>query len=174
MRFRAACVVHPHGRVLGDAENVDPAIRDFHDEHDVEAAQPDGVKMEEVGGQQPGRMCFEEGAPLGVCPARHGPQACGGQDPADRAGADVVSETGELALDAAVSPAQVLARQADDKLAELLVDAGATRPVRVGPFLGDQASVPGQQDGRAGPSCRRSTVTSCRSVSVSAISALLR
>ena len=30
------------------------------------------------------------------------------------------------------------------------------------------------QAGRAGPSCRRSTVTSCRSVSVSAMSVLLR
>jgi hypothetical protein len=74
--------------------------------------------------------------------------------------------------------------------------------LRIGPFLGDQALVPGQESGggdesvatqlagqepgqggqsarsgqvgRAGPSCRRSTMTSCRSVNVSAMSVLLR
>jgi len=126
----------------------------------------------------------------------------GGQDAADGAGADVVSEAGELALDAAVSPVRVLPCKADDELAQFAVDARAARPVRVGPFLSDQAPVPGQegcgggeavatqfageqpgwggQEGSvgpgwaAGPSWRRSTVTSCRSVSVSAISVLLR
>jgi hypothetical protein len=57
------------------------------------------------------------------------------------------SNNQRLTAHAAVSPARVLARQADDKLAELLINAGATGPVRVGPFLGDQASVPGQQGG---------------------------
>ena len=79
--------------------------RDFHDEQDVESAQPGG------------------------------------------AGADVMSESGELSLDAAVSPARVLPCQPDDELAELAVDAGTTGLVRVGPSLGDQASVPGQQGG---------------------------
>ena len=131
----------------GDAEDVDAAAGDFHDEQDVESAQPDGVEVEEVGGQQPGRLGSEEGAPVGVYPARRRAQVCGGQDPADGAGADVVSEAGELALDAAVSPARVLPCQPDDELAELVVDAGAAGRVRVGPFLGDQASVPGQQGG---------------------------
>jgi hypothetical protein len=72
---------------------------------------------------------------------------CGGQDAADGAGADVVSEAGELSLDAAVSPAWVLSCQADDELTEFAVDARAAGPVRVGPFLGDQASVPGQEGG---------------------------
>ena len=62
----------------------------------------------------------------------------------DGAGADVVSESGELALDAAVSPARVFLCKADNELTELAVDARATGAVRVGPFLGDQASVPGQ------------------------------
>ena len=133
--------------MLGDAEDVDPATRDFHDKQYVESAQPNGVEMEEVAGQQPGRLRSEEGAPVGVYPARRRPLACSGQDPADRAGADVVPESSELALDAAVSPARVLPCQPDDELAELVVDARAAWRVRVGPFLGDQASVPGQQGG---------------------------
>jgi len=103
--------------------------------------------MEEVAGQQPGGLGSEEGAPVGVYPARCRPQVCGGQDPPDRAGADIVPESGELALDAAVSPARVLPCQPDDELADLVVDARTTRRARVGPFLGDQASVPGQQGG---------------------------
>jgi hypothetical protein len=133
--------------VRGDAEDVDAAPLYFRDEQDVESAQPDGVEVEEVAGQQPSRLGSEEGAPVGVYPARRRPQVRGGQDAADGAGSDGVSEAGELALDAAVSPARVLLGQPDDELAELVVDAGAAGRVRVGPFLGDQASVPGQQGG---------------------------
>jgi hypothetical protein len=90
----------------------------------------------------------EERAPLGVYPARRRPHACAGQDAADRACADMVSEAGQLALDAPVSPARIVPCQANDEFAELAVDAGATGRARVGPFLGDQASVPGQEGGR--------------------------
>jgi hypothetical protein len=55
------------------------------------------------------------------------------------------SETGELALDAAVPPARVLPYKAEDELAEFAVDARAATPARVGPFLSDQAPVPGQE-----------------------------
>jgi hypothetical protein len=48
----------------------------------------------------------------------------------------MVSESGELALDAAVSPARVLLCQADDQLTKLAVEARATGRVRVDPFLG--------------------------------------
>jgi hypothetical protein len=87
----------------------------------------------------------EEGTPLGVYPARRWAQVRGGQDAADGTGADVVSERGELALDAAVSPTRVVPCQPDNELAQLAVDARAARPVRVGPFLGNQASVPGKE-----------------------------
>jgi hypothetical protein len=133
--------------VLGDAEDVNPPAGDFHDEQYVESAQPDGVEVEEVGGQQPGRLGSEEGAPVGVGPARRRAQVCGGQDAADGAGADVVSEAGELALDAAVSPPRILSCQPEDELAQLAVDARTTGRARVGPLLGDQTSVPGQQGG---------------------------
>ncbi len=103
--------------------------------------------MEEIGGQQPGRLGFEERAPVGVYPARRWAQVCGGQDAADGAGADVVSEPGELALDAAVSPSRVVPCQPDNELTQLAVDARAARSVRVGPVPGDQAPVPGQERG---------------------------
>jgi hypothetical protein len=74
-------------------------------------------------------------------------QVCGGQDAADGASADVVTEAGELALDAAVSPARVLPCQPDDELTELAVDGRTSRPARVGPLLGEQAAVPGQEGG---------------------------
>jgi hypothetical protein len=35
----------------GDAEDVDAPAGDLHDEQHVKSAQPDGVEMEEVGGQ---------------------------------------------------------------------------------------------------------------------------
>jgi hypothetical protein len=133
--------------MLGDAEDVDAPAGDFHDEQHVESAQPDGVEMEEVGGQQAGRLGAEERPPVRVYPTRCRPQVCGGQDAADGAGADVVSESGELALDAAVTPGWVLLCQADDELTELVVEARTTGQARVGPFLGDQASVPGHQGG---------------------------
>jgi hypothetical protein len=59
----------------------------------------------------------------------------------------MVSEAGQLALDAPVSPARIITCQANDEFAELVVDAGAAGRVRVGPILGDQAAVPGQQGG---------------------------
>ena len=58
----------------------------------------------------------------------------------------MVSEAGELALDAAVSPGGFsAARRMTSSRSSC---RGAAGPVRVGPFPGDQAAVPGQQRGR--------------------------
>jgi hypothetical protein len=119
-----------HRRVGGDAEDVDAPGGDLYDEQRVEAPQSDGVEVEEVGGQQPGGLGSEERAPMGVGSPRRGPQACRSEDAADGAGADVVSESGELALDAAVSPARVFLCKADKELTEFAVDARATGSVR--------------------------------------------
>jgi hypothetical protein len=43
-------------RVSGHPKYVHPAGMDLHHEQDVEAAQRDGVKGEEVSGQQPGGL----------------------------------------------------------------------------------------------------------------------
>ena len=102
-------------------------------------------------------------------------------------------------------PQRIVPCQANDEFAELVVDAGAAGRARVGPVLGDQASVPDEEGGRraepvaaqfvgqdpspGGQECPVGLArtgglgrvggvaphaTSCRSVSVSAISALRR
>jgi hypothetical protein len=53
----------------------------------------------------------------------------GSGDAADRAGTEVVSESGEPLPDAAVSPPGVLLCQADEQSAELIVDGRASRRV---------------------------------------------
>jgi hypothetical protein len=103
--------------------------------------------VEEVGGQQLCCWCAQEGAPLGVCPSGRWAATAGCDDAADCVGSDVVSESGELSLDAAVSPPEVLLCQADDQFAELVFDGWSSRRVRVSLFLCDEAAVPGQERG---------------------------
>jgi len=71
------------GRVRGHPEEMDPSGADFHDEQDVEAAQPDGLQGEEVGGQQAGGLSAQEGKPPGVATLWRWPESSGGQNPAD-------------------------------------------------------------------------------------------
>jgi hypothetical protein len=76
------------------------------------------------------------------------PETGCGQDPADRAGAETVSEAEEFTLDAPVAPGRILRREAHHEVADLVTDRRAAAPARVGPFFRNQAAVPGQQ--RAG------------------------
>jgi len=59
-------------------------------------------------------------------------------DPADRGGADPVAELEQLALDPQVSPAGILRSEPPDERGDLGADRRASRPVRMGPFPGDQ------------------------------------
>ena len=59
-----------------------------------------------------------------------------------------VPQAEQLALDAQVPPARVLPRQLLHQRADLVRDRRASRPVRIGPLLADQAPVPGQQGAR--------------------------
>lgn len=70
-----------------------------------------------------------------------------GQDPPNRSFADAVPEAKELALDAPVPPARVRPGQLPDKLADLLWDRRASGGFRIGPFVLDDAPVPGEQGG---------------------------
>ena len=97
---------------------------------------------------KPGGLSAQEGPPAGVCSAWCGAEAGGGQDPADRARAQAVSEPGEFALDAAVAPGGILLGQAQHQVADLVTDRWAAGPVGSRSILGDQAAVPGQQRGR--------------------------
>jgi hypothetical protein len=88
---------------------MDAAGVDLHDEQDVEPLQAEGVEVEEVGGQQTCSLGAEEVAPRGVGVAWCGTEASGGEDPADGAGSEVVSESGEFSLDAAMALPWILA-----------------------------------------------------------------
>ncbi|MFZ0877399.1 MAG: hypothetical protein WAN20_23240, partial [Pseudonocardiaceae bacterium] len=76
----------------GHAQEVDSSGADFHHEQDIESTEGDGVKGEEVGGQQPGGLGVQEGPPAGVWTAWCGAEVGGGQDSADGARAQVMSE----------------------------------------------------------------------------------
>jgi hypothetical protein len=131
-------------RVGGHAEEVESSGADFHDEQDIESAQGDGVEGEEVGGQQSGGLGVQEGPPVGVWTAWCGAEVGGGEDSADGACAQVMSEPGEFGLDASVSPGWILLRQTQHEVTDLIADRWAAGAVRVGPFFRDQAAVPGQ------------------------------
>ena len=87
-------------------------------------------RVNKVGGQQPGGLGMQEAPPPGVCSAWGGAQAGGGENPADRTRAQVVSEPNEFAVDAAVAPGRILLRQSHDKVTDLLTNRG--RPGRLG------------------------------------------
>ena len=70
-------------------------------------------------------------------------EADGGEDPADGAGAQAVSEPDRFALDVSVSPGGVLLRQAQLEVTDLVTEGWAAGLIRVGPLLRDQAAVPG-------------------------------
>jgi hypothetical protein len=89
--------------MCGDAEDVDSSGMDLHYEQDVEAAEADGVEVEEIGSQQAGCVGAQEGTPVGVGLSGCGPDAGGGEDGADGARTDVVAKPGEFSLNAAIS-----------------------------------------------------------------------
>ena len=114
----------------GDAEEVHPPGRDLHHAQHIQPPQDDRVQMEEVGCEQPGRLGTQEGPPAGVDVAGRGPEPAGGEDPADRAGADPVPEADQLCLDPSVPPAGILPGRPEDKVTDLALVRG--RPGRFG------------------------------------------
>ena len=76
-----------------------------------------------------------------------GAEVSGGQDSADGARAQAVSQPDEFALDAPVAPGWILVGQTHHDVADLITDWWAARPVRISPLLPDQAAVPCQQRG---------------------------
>ena len=76
----------------GHAQEVNPPGRHFPEEQDRESARREGVEVKEVGGQQPGGLGVREAPSPGVGLAWRRPEVGSGQDPADGACAEVVSE----------------------------------------------------------------------------------
>jgi len=85
----------------GDAQDVYGPGLDLHHEQDVHAPEQHGAGVQEVTRQEAGRLGGQELPPGRRRPARRGPGS--GQDPADRALADPVSQAGQLARDAPVA-----------------------------------------------------------------------
>jgi hypothetical protein len=100
-------------------------------------------RVKKVGGQQSGGLGAQEGPPAAICSPWCGAEVGGGQDSPDGARAQAVSQPDEFALDAPVTPGWILLGQTHHDIADLVTDRWAARPVRVGPFLPDQAAVPG-------------------------------
>src|SRR5208283_450837 len=111
----------------------------------VEASEGNRVQMEEVAGQQSLRLSAQERSPGCVHGPRSRPTPSGAQDPLHGRCADAVTEPAELAVDSAITPGGVLPGQSQYQIADVLAGAGPAGPVRVRPFAGDQAAVPGQQ-----------------------------
>ena len=143
------------GRVRRDSEDMDPAGGDFHDEQYVDPAQRHRVHMEEIAGQQSVGLGTQELAPTGVGTPRRRTNPVGCQDPADRAGADPMTQTDQLTLDTAMPPARILRSEPQDQVPNLSRQWRASGPVRIRPVPGDQTAVPGQQRRRGDQPGRR-------------------
>jgi hypothetical protein len=183
--------------VGGHAEDVHTPGSHFHDKQYVQALEEDRVHVQEIAGQQAVSLSVQERPPGGVHTAGSRPVAPGPQDPPDRRLAEVVTEPGQFAMHPAISPGWVLLRKPQQhQVADLL--AGPGRPGRFGYVhlhlirRRCQASeVPGvtsrwerntacssrasaartarsAQSGFGRVTWRRSTVTSCLSIMISA------
>jgi hypothetical protein len=104
-----------------------------------------GVDVEQVAGQDRVHLSSQELGPRGSSSPAGGIDACGVQDLPDGGGADLVAETGEFAVDAAIPPGQVLGGQTDGERAQPGWDRGAPGPGRRrGPPASNESAVPAQ------------------------------
>ena len=140
--------------MLGAARDVDPAAPKLDEEEDVEPCRQDGVDGEEVAREQARRLAADELAPGDAGSLASGSESCLAQELADRRRREAESERTELARDALVAPAAVLARESEDQLADLSADRRSPRArCWVGPALRHELAMPadervGRDDGR--------------------------
>ncbi|MGC5023023.1 hypothetical protein [Micromonospora sp. DT47] len=136
--------------MYGDADDVHVAGADLEDEEHVQALQRErAVHMEEVAGEHRGSLRAQESPPCGAVTAYRRwwyPQLF--EDLADGGGADAVSEAEQFALDSLVAPAGIVPGRPLDQTGDGWVDWRATGPVRVGPVVGHEPSMPGQDGGQ--------------------------
>ncbi len=93
---------------------------------------------------------MQELPPRGVgVPLRRWRDVQGLQDPADGRRADAVAELEQFALDPLIAPAVILGGEPLDQHGDIGVDRRPSRPMRVGPFPGDETAMPAQ-DGAGG------------------------
>jgi hypothetical protein len=123
-------------------------VATFHHDQHVQPTQGDGVDVEEIRREQSGRLRAEEGPPAGVDLPWRWRDPGTGEDAADGASADPVTEADQLTLHAAVAPAWVVPGEPQDEVADFVADAWTAGPVRIRPVPRDQAPAPDQQGGR--------------------------
>jgi hypothetical protein len=131
------------GRDTGDAHA--PA-RKLDEEQDVEALQEQRVDGKEIALDDARRLAAQKLPPARFEPPRRRLDARLAQDRPDGARRDPDAQPDQLALDAAVSPPWVLARQPQHQLAHTDRRLRTARaPVRIRPTARDQLAVPAQQ-----------------------------
>ena len=135
------------GGVGGDAQDVYPPCADLHHEEHVQTSEEHGVNVQEIARQDPGGLEGQELPPgrdarrgAGVSPASArirrmvpSPMRC----PRPRSSPWMRR----------VPPVRVPPGQLPDQLADVLRDLRASGGVRIGPFVLDDAPVPGEQGG---------------------------
>ena len=121
-------------RVRGDPGQVGAAGAVLDDNQRVDAAEEDGVHVDEVDGDDAAGLGGEELLP-GRSTARSWSRTVASKDPADRARRDADPKPAKLALNANTSPAAVLPAEADDELDELIVERGTPRASLGSPTL---------------------------------------
>jgi hypothetical protein len=105
----AGLLGHPRpGGVGGDPGEVHAAAAVLDNDQDVEAAEEDGVDVGKVDREDPVGLRGEELLPGRSGPERGGIDARGLEDHPHGGGGNVVAESDELTLDAAVAPSGIL------------------------------------------------------------------
>ena len=112
------------GGVGGDAAQMHAAGAVLDEHQDVQSLQQHGVHVEEVDGEDPGRLGAQELQPGRACVAGSRIDARLAQDLPDCGLRDRHAGFGYLAVDPAVSPQRILLRQPDDDGAMLGTVAG--------------------------------------------------
>ena len=133
--------------VLGYAQKVSPPGGVLNSEQDVQPLEEHGAYAEEVRGQDPLGLGFEE-----LCPARASPrcwpEAMATEHAPHRCRSDPDAELGQLALDAYTAPTMVLPPQAHDQLHRFRAHRrppGASLSSPRSPLASSGFSVPTQQ-----------------------------
>lgn len=114
---------------------------------DVEPAEEYRVDGEEIAGHDRGGLGGEKLAPRQARPARRRVEPSPVQDLPYGGGCHPVSQSGEFAVDAAVTPARILGREAAHQLSHYLGRGWSAWWLggRVCPLAGDQFAVPAQE-----------------------------
>ena len=134
-------------RARSDTEDVHVPRAHLDHEEAVQALQCHrAVHVEEVDREHRGCLGMQELPPGRVgAPLRRRRDLQGLENPSDGGRADPVADLQQLTLDPLVAPAVVLGGEPLDQRGNLSAGRRPSRPARLGPLAGDQATVPAQE-----------------------------